>query len=99
MRPGTGFPFRRLLRLVVRSRKTRLRPHHSLKLAVTSLTCGGRSIGIVRSQTKATELLLLLLLLLRLTGLQWRYSNPPPRGIRYLVATKQKRPRTATIQA
>jgi hypothetical protein len=34
------------------------------KLALTSPTNGGRSVGIVRSRTKATELLLLLLLLL-----------------------------------
>jgi hypothetical protein len=33
------------------------------KLALTSRTSGGRSVGIVRSQTKAAELLLLLLLL------------------------------------
>jgi hypothetical protein len=26
------------------------------KLALTSLSCGGRSVGIVRSRTKATEL-------------------------------------------
>jgi hypothetical protein len=32
------------------------------KLALTSLTSGGRSVGIVRLQTDATELLLLLLL-------------------------------------
>jgi hypothetical protein len=31
------------------------------RLAVTSPTSGGRSVGIVRSRTKATELLLLLL--------------------------------------
>jgi hypothetical protein len=37
---------------------TRLYPQ---KLAVTSPTSGGRSVGIVRSRTKATELLLLLL--------------------------------------
>jgi hypothetical protein len=34
------------------------------KLSVTSPTSGGYSFGIVRSRTKATELLLLLLLLL-----------------------------------
>jgi hypothetical protein len=34
------------------------------KLTLTSPTSGGRSVGIVRSRTKATELLLLLLLLL-----------------------------------
>jgi hypothetical protein len=42
-------------------------PHNTLysqKLALTSPTSGGRSAGIVRSRTKATELLLLLLLLL-----------------------------------
>jgi hypothetical protein len=38
------------------------------KLALTSPTNGGRSVGIVRSQTKATELLLLLLLLLLCTA-------------------------------
>jgi hypothetical protein len=34
------------------------------KLVLTSSTSGGRSVGLVRSRTKATELLLLLLLLL-----------------------------------
>jgi hypothetical protein len=33
------------------------------KLALTSLTSGGRLVGIVRSRTKATDVLLLLLLL------------------------------------
>jgi hypothetical protein len=40
--------------------------HYPQKLALTSPTSGGRSVGIVRSRTKATELLLLLLLLLLL---------------------------------
>jgi hypothetical protein len=39
---------------------TRLYPQ---KLALTSPTRGGRSVGIVRSETKTTELLLLLLVL------------------------------------
>jgi hypothetical protein len=41
-------------------------PLYSQTLAVSSLTDGGLSIGIVRSRTKATGLLLLLLLLLLL---------------------------------
>jgi hypothetical protein len=36
---------------------------YSQKLAITSPTSGGRSVGIGHSRTKATELLLLLLLL------------------------------------
>jgi hypothetical protein len=36
-------------------------PLYPQKLALTSPTSGGRSAGIVRSRTKATELLLLLL--------------------------------------
>jgi hypothetical protein len=31
-------------------------PLYPQKLALTSPTCGGRSVGIVRSRTKATEL-------------------------------------------
>jgi hypothetical protein len=31
-------------------------PLYLQKLALTSPTCGGRSVGIVRSQTKAMEL-------------------------------------------
>jgi hypothetical protein len=38
-------------------------PLYPQKLALTWPTSGGRSAGIVRSRTKATELLLLLLLL------------------------------------
>jgi hypothetical protein len=41
----------------------RVPPHDTLypqKLALTSRTRGGRSVGIVRWRTKATELLLLL---------------------------------------
>jgi hypothetical protein len=34
----------------------------SQKLALTSLTSGGRSVGIVRSRTKATKLLICLIL-------------------------------------
>jgi hypothetical protein len=37
-------------------------PHDTLyppKLAITSMTTGGRSVGVVRSRTQATELLLL----------------------------------------
>jgi len=30
-------------------------PLYPQKLALTSPTCGGRSVGIVRSRTKATE--------------------------------------------
>jgi hypothetical protein len=37
-------------------------------LALTSVTSGGRSVGIVRSLTKATELLLLLLIMSAITG-------------------------------
>jgi hypothetical protein len=55
-----------------RPRKPRLRPRgsaalttwyplHPLKMALTSPTGGGRSVGIVRSRTNAMELLLLLL--------------------------------------
>jgi hypothetical protein len=36
-------------------------PLYPQKLALTSPTGGGRSVGIVRVRTKATELLLLLL--------------------------------------
>jgi hypothetical protein len=43
-------------------------PLHPQKLALTSPTIGGHSVGIVRSRTKATELLLLLLLLLCVYG-------------------------------
>jgi hypothetical protein len=39
-------------------------PHYPQKLALTSPTSGGRSVSIVCSRTKATELLLLLVLLL-----------------------------------
>jgi hypothetical protein len=56
-----------LLSSEVRSRKPRLRPQgirrtdhatplYQPELALTSLTSGGRSVGIVRSGTKATEL-------------------------------------------
>jgi hypothetical protein len=38
-------------------------PFYLQKLALTSPASGSRSVGIVRSWTKATELLLLLLLL------------------------------------
>ena len=38
-------------------------PLYPQKLALTSLTGGGRSVGIVRSRTKATELVIPLLLL------------------------------------
>jgi hypothetical protein len=38
-------------------------PVSAKKLALTSPTSGGCSVGIVRLRTKATELLLLLLLL------------------------------------
>jgi hypothetical protein len=41
-------------------------PLYPQKLALTSPTNGGRSVGRVRSRTKATKLLLLLLLLLLL---------------------------------
>jgi hypothetical protein len=37
---------------------------HPQKLTLTSQKCCGRSVGVVRSRTNATELLLLLLLLL-----------------------------------
>jgi hypothetical protein len=46
---------------------TMLLPTIRKTLALTSPTSGGRSVGIVRSRTKAMELLLLLLLLLLLT--------------------------------
>jgi hypothetical protein len=36
-------------------------PIYPQKLALTSSTSGGRSVGIARSRTKATDLLLLLL--------------------------------------
>jgi hypothetical protein len=36
---------------------------HPKKLALTSPTSGGRSVGIVRSRTKATGLLLVLIML------------------------------------
>jgi len=39
-------------------------PLYPQKLALTSPTGGGRSVGIVRVRTKATELLLLLLWLI-----------------------------------
>jgi hypothetical protein len=45
-------------------------PHDSLcsrKLALSSPTSGGRSVGIIRSRIKATELLLLLLLTMKTT--------------------------------
>jgi len=42
-------------------------PLYPQKLALTSPTGGGRSVGIVRSRTKATEFSLLLLLLLLLS--------------------------------
>jgi hypothetical protein len=37
-------------------------PLYPLKLALTSTTIGGRSVGIVRSRTKATELVYIFLL-------------------------------------
>jgi hypothetical protein len=40
---------------------------HANHVALTSPTSSGRSVGIVRLRTKATELLLLLLLLLSLS--------------------------------
>jgi hypothetical protein len=65
------------------------------KLALTSLASGGRSVGIVRSRTQATEYVFVFLVrvtslypqttqfllsrFLRLAGLWWRYSTPPPR--------------------
>jgi hypothetical protein len=48
-------------------------PLYPQKLALTSPTSGGRSVGIVRSRTKATDLLLLLLLLLYMES-WWRTS-------------------------
>jgi hypothetical protein len=36
-------------------------PLYSEKLALTSPTSGGRSVGIVRSRTQATELVILML--------------------------------------
>jgi hypothetical protein len=53
--------------LISRSKKPRLRPYgirhtdhatplYQQKLALTSPTSGGRSVGIARSRTKATEL-------------------------------------------
>jgi hypothetical protein len=41
-------------------------PLYPQKLAVTSPTGGGRSVGIVRSRTKATEFVCLFVCLLRL---------------------------------
>jgi hypothetical protein len=50
-------------------------PLYPQKLALTSPTSGGHSVSIVRSRTKATELLpLLLLLLLLLFILQINYA-------------------------
>jgi hypothetical protein len=40
-------------------------PLYPQKLALTSPTGGGRSVGIVRSQTKATEFSLVLVVLYR----------------------------------
>jgi hypothetical protein len=42
------------------------------ELALTSPTSGGRSIGIVHSPTKATELLLRIILLLLLLNISWK---------------------------
>jgi hypothetical protein len=71
--PHSVFSF--LLLLLSWSRNSRLRPQgirradhatslYPQKLALTSPTSGCLSVGIVRSRTKATELLLLLILLL-----------------------------------
>ena len=43
-----------------------LTPLYPQKLALTSPTGGGRSVGIVRSRTKATEFSFLVLVLLKL---------------------------------
>jgi hypothetical protein len=62
--PGTGFPFSHLLWLSGLENRDYGRRDSSCwprgilypqKLALTSLTSGGRSVGIVRSRTQATE--------------------------------------------
>jgi hypothetical protein len=49
-----------------RSRNSRIQPYYMQTLALTSLTSGGRSVGIVRSLTQATEFTLLHNIILKL---------------------------------
>jgi hypothetical protein len=44
------------------SRADHATPPMRKKLSLTSLTSGGRSVGIVRSRTKATELLFIIII-------------------------------------
>ena len=53
-------------------------PLYPQKLALTSPTGGGRSVGIVRSRTKATEFSLVLLLKTDLTLDVWSSMATPP---------------------
>ena len=61
-------------------------PLYPQKLALTSPTGGGRSVGIVRSRTKATEFSLVLVLPTRVKdntrtrGQERNGQYPPPRG-------------------
>jgi hypothetical protein len=69
--------------------------HYPQKLALTSKTSGGRSVGIVRSQTEATDLFILRIGYSRgdiFTGAQTRLEIHKKRGrSRLLTETRVKR--------
>ena len=66
-------------------------PLYPQKLALTSPTGGGRSVGIIRSRTKATEFSFSLVLV----GLIWQVFCM---GIRESMAANVEPPETHTIQ-
>jgi hypothetical protein len=63
-RKGSGFGLEIRIKTVGIHRADHSKPLHPQTLELTSPVRGGRSVGIVRSRTKAAVLLLLLLLLL-----------------------------------
>ena len=52
-------------------------PLYPQKLALTSPTGGGRSVGIVRSRTKATEFFFFMLLKMSVPDYQWTWCMHP----------------------
>jgi hypothetical protein len=57
-------------------------PLYPQKLALTSPTSGGRSVGIVRSRTEATELLVIIIIIIPtdilFTRFPLEYATPLP---------------------
>jgi hypothetical protein len=52
-------------------------PLYPKKLELTSPTSGGRSVGIVRSQTKATELLVIIIIIIYEPTFQYKLLTAP----------------------